>query len=146
MKTCRKCGETKSLEDFHRNGASKDGHVHFCKPCKLEQNRQWREANPTYMRDYAENWRKASPTRKQESHLWHRYGLRPEDYARMLAEQQGQCPICGTPEGRLVVDHNHATGRVRELTCGRCNTYIGYVEKTPELLPRIVAYLEKHDE
>lgn len=57
----------------------------------------------------------SKPTRA--SHL----GVTDDDYARMLAEQDGRCAIAGcvkTPKTRRFhVDHDHASGRVRGLLC-----------------------------
>lgn len=33
MKTCTKCGETKPLDEYHRNNRNKDGRNTRCKPC-----------------------------------------------------------------------------------------------------------------
>jgi hypothetical protein len=42
----------------------------------------------------------------------------------LLADwQQGRCAICGlVPDGRLVRDHDHETGRLRGLLCSSDNT------------------------
>lgn len=71
-----------------------------------------------------------------------------------LAEAQGHlCAICGCPETavtklgktrRLSVDHCHATGKLRELLCLRCNTLIGSAKDDPVRLERAAAYLRKH--
>jgi hypothetical protein len=45
----------------------------------------------------------------------------------MELRQAGTCAVCGAlpgPEG-LQVDHHHATGVVRALTCRACNTAAG---------------------
>jgi len=49
--------------------------------------------------------------------------LSDDDYAELLAAQNGGCAICGaTPKTRrLHVDHDHKTMRVRGLLCHRCN-------------------------
>lgn len=46
-----------------------------------------------------------------------------ELYARLLAEQNGGCAICGAAPKtrRLHIDHDHASGAVRGLLCHRCN-------------------------
>jgi hypothetical protein len=36
MKTCEKCQEPKSFDQFRRNHLSRDGYCHVCKPC-MEQ-------------------------------------------------------------------------------------------------------------
>ena len=50
-------------------------------------------------------------------------GVTPDEYARMLAAQDGHCALCpNTPKTRrLSVDHDHKTGAVRGLLCYRCN-------------------------
>jgi hypothetical protein len=40
-KICSKCGETKSIDDFSKRKASKDGYQPLCKTCKKEYNTQW---------------------------------------------------------------------------------------------------------
>lgn len=53
---------------------------------------------------------------------------------RMLAEQGGRCamPDCQTCDpGSLgwCLDHNHTTGALRGILCGRCNVRLGFYEK-----------------
>lgn len=58
------------------------------------------------------------------------YGLSWEEYLLLLEGQDGVCAICHQPSDReLHVDHDHLTGRVRGLLCGRCNTGLGFYEK-----------------
>lgn len=38
-KTCNKCGEVKSLDEFHKDKKRKDGYCHSCKIC-IKQYRQ----------------------------------------------------------------------------------------------------------
>ena len=75
-----------------------------------------------------------------------RYGLTPEDCERMLAEQDGVCPICkrsGDTPKWWHVDHNHETGEVRGLLCSRCNRTIGAFEDRADLLLAAYNYLIK---
>lgn len=69
--------------------------------------------------------------------LKHFYKITPEDYERMLTEQNGVCAICGQPPRgkmkRLSVDHNHTTGEVRGLLCITCNRVAGYLDNKPWL-------------
>jgi hypothetical protein len=75
-----------------------------------------------------------------------KYGLKPEDYDRMLAEQGGHCATCDfVPKKRpLCVDHDHETGANRGLLCVECNVVIGFLEKHSERLPIFKEYLAKH--
>ena len=94
------------------------------------------------MRDF-----RASLTSEQTSYanhrrmIWANYGLRPEDYASLLASQDGLCWFCrrATTGRRLAVDHDHSNGTVRGLLCNRCNTSLGWYEKYAARIPE---YLE----
>jgi hypothetical protein len=69
-------------------------------------------------------------------------GVTDEDYARMLAEQDGHCALCPSmPKTReLHVDHDHKTMQVRGLLCYRCNKVVtGWV--TREWALRLAEYL-----
>lgn len=62
---------------------------------------------------------------KRKSALKRRYGVTPEQYAKMFELQGGTCAICRRPprRRRLSVDHDHTTKRVRGLLCFTCNKY-----------------------
>lgn len=56
------------------------------------------------------------------------YGITAEEYAKLYQAQGGRCYLCRVASGaarRLAVDHDHDTGLVRGLCCGRCNLMIG---------------------
>tara|TARA_R110000796_G_scaffold231424_1_gene349321 strand:- start:349 stop:618 length:270 start_codon:yes stop_codon:yes gene_type:complete len=73
-----------------------------------------------------------------------------DDYDRMNEEQNFLCKIC---EGKgfvmkdhhkllLVVDHCHATGKVRGLLCHNCNRALGLLKDSAAVLDRAKDYLE----
>jgi hypothetical protein len=47
MKACRKCGETKPLEDYYAHPTSPDRRQYVCKPCQKASATAYRAANPT---------------------------------------------------------------------------------------------------
>lgn len=54
------------------------------------------------------------------------------DYEERLAAQGGVCAICKGESGakrNLAVDHDHDTGLVRGLLCGKCNTALGQLDE-----------------
>ncbi|MDE2098582.1 MAG: endonuclease VII domain-containing protein [Patescibacteria group bacterium] len=70
------------------------------------------------------------------------YGVSVEFLRNLYADQDGLCPICEEElPGAWHVDHDHATGEVRGLLCGRCNTGIGWFNESPEALVRAITYL-----
>lgn len=58
------------------------------------------------------------------------------------------CPICQktTIAGitKIVLDHNHTTGKVRGWLCESCNTGIGRFDDEPEVAKRAVEWLENN--
>ena len=68
-KTCAKCGETKPLEEYHRNKRRTDGRYPYCKPCKSADDRAYREKNrdaiAERMRRYYEENREAIAERER---------------------------------------------------------------------------------
>lgn len=41
MKRCAKCGESKTLAEFHRSMSNRDGRASRCKECRNEDSRQY---------------------------------------------------------------------------------------------------------
>lgn len=65
-----------------------------------------------------------------DSQLQTRFGIDANDWEAMFAAQDGRCAICGREqkEGRLAVDHDHVTNKVRKLLCRSCNRNVAIVE------------------
>lgn len=77
------------------------------------------------------------------------YGINKEQLFMMLKNQDNKCPICKSEfvnRKNTHVDHNHTTGKVRELLCSRCNTTLGMLEENVETLKNMILYIEKHNE
>jgi DNA repair exonuclease SbcCD ATPase subunit len=96
---------------------------------------------------YAANREKILSRIKEEKswrrrHLMKAYGLSLEDFKRMFDDQEGRCYICGpNSEGKLCVDHDHKTKKVRKLLCDRCNRMIGAARENPSILRAAAHYL-----
>lgn len=75
------------------------------------------------------------------------HGIQLAERAKLLAEQGGRCPVCSR-EIDLTgsnVDHDHDTGRIRGLICGRCNVAMGWFQDDPELLEAAALYLRRDE-
>jgi|688.fasta_scaffold494711_2 hypothetical protein len=77
-----------------------------------------------------------------------KYGMTFDDYNKMFEEQNGCCASCGDHQilftKRLVVDHNHETGKVRALLCSNCNTALGLLKENEERILSLLEYNRKH--
>jgi hypothetical protein len=79
-----------------------------------------------------------------------KYGITSAKFAEMLLAQGGKCACCkqqfvmeGRKTERPCVDHNHATGEVRALLCGRCNLAAGNVMDSSIRAEQLAAYLKE---
>lgn len=102
--------------------------------------------------------RKARPQYEEQQQRYvqtaflRRYGLSPGEYEAKLAAQGGLCALCGRPpnpdsgqaDSRLHQDHDHLTGRNRDLLCGSCNRGVGLLQDDPDLLRAAATYIERH--
>ena len=117
-KRCPECGRTKSVREFYQRKASSDGFATYCRPCEIQ---------------------KVGCSRRGR-----KYGIAPNEYDRLLLQQDGRCAICKrlpyTKKG-LVVDHCHETGTIRGILCSRCNSALGLLDDNPLLLEQALKHL-----
>ena len=82
---------------------------------------------------------------QRKSYLKRIYNVTLEEYEKKLKEQNYSCAICKRHQSvfkrKLGVDHNHKTGKVRDLLCDGCNVDVSVVEDRLEVL---LNYLNKH--
>lgn len=96
----------------------------------------------------------ANPSLESDRNIKRKFGLTRDCYNKKLEEQNFVCAICGEDEKaidgksnttkKLAVDHNHKTGKIRDLLCWRCNTTIGKINEDLDLIDKMKAYLIKH--
>jgi hypothetical protein len=108
--------------------------------------RGWRKKNPEKARAFVRNAEAKKPAyyKRQLSlaHLRRTYGLSPEQYEALKTKDNGLCPICLKPGE--VVDHDHASGKVRGWLCHACNKGLGFFRDNPTSLRQAAAYLERY--
>ena len=156
-KTCNKCGVTKPVSEFFKRKAARDGVQAWCKSCQKATSVEWGRRNPEANRAAASKWKAAneSPDKKRLRYRQYRYGVTPEQFDQMLADQDGKCAVCSTtdPGGGMgwCIDHDHtccagkkACGQcVRGLLCRNCNTGLGMFNDNPDLLLMAGIYLTR---
>ena len=143
MKICTRCKVEKEFSMFHKNPSSKNGYQTVCKACVSIRLKAYYKS--------LDNLKKEEfKITTKKSFLKRRYGLTPEKLDSMYALQNGECLICktkketySTPKG-LLVDHCHATGKVRGLLCNSCNMLLGLAKDNTEILQRAIAYINVH--
>ncbi len=74
--------------------------------------------------------------------MLYRFGVTQDEYLRLLEIQGGGCAICGVQQERLCVDHDHVSGRVRGLLCGKCNRGIGLLGDSVSAMHSASEYLK----
>lgn len=120
-KVCGICQQVRDLNEFTTNRTCRDGRSRRCKVCDNEA--------------------------RQNAHLVRKYGITLGDKKRMIEEQNGVCPICLDPLGDFfdsVVDHDHSTGKVRQILCRQCNAALGSLQDDPDIMRRAAEYVIYH--
>ena len=83
----------------------------------------------------------------KKSFIKRKYGIVYEDYLSMHREQDYKCKICKRHadnfKHKLVVDHDHKTGKVRALLCNNCNSQL-HVLENKELYDKYMSYLNEY--
>lgn len=110
------------------------------------------ESPADYNKRYRRAHRETYGTDYHTAELQRKYGLTTYDLQAMAEAQDHKCAICGSPETvtrsglvkHLAVDHDHKTGKIRELLCDACNTGLGKFKDDEDILLKAIAYLRKH--
>jgi hypothetical protein len=114
---CPTCERAVAHEDYSRSTVTRSGFGSQCRPCKNAA-----DSDAYFYRTY-------KITRR---------GL------EALRECQGdRCAICDCPSPQHL-DHDHTTGRVRQLLCQRCNHALGLFRDEPRFLRAAADYVERH--
>lgn len=114
VRICKKCGVEKALGDFRKAKHSVVVYKGTCKECE-------------------------SDSRLNRSH-----GAGAAEWKRKkLEEQGGVCAMCETKATKWHLDHDHATGKWRDVLCNTCNTTFGVIEKVADN-PKMRDHLKKY--
>jgi hypothetical protein len=62
---------------------------------------------------------------------------------RSKLSRSGTCPLCDTYT-KLVADHCHTTGLLRDPLCRKCNMALGLFADSADRLRLAATYLERH--
>lgn len=115
-KECTVCKQVKSIDKFSKHKSTSDGYQCWCKECAFK------------------------------SKLKRRYDLSRDQMKQMFVSQNGRCAICLQPfksRNDIHIDHDHVTGKTRQLLCPQCNTGIGFFKDDIGVLKNAIDYLNK---
>ena len=141
MKVCPRCKVKQAVSGFQKNATSPDGLQYHCRACRksIDARPEKRKADRQRYHANTDGYR--------NQHYRRSYGITLPEYDALLKRQRGRCAICRNlckSGKRLAVDHNHTTGRVRGLLCGRCNPLLGYAADDVNMLREAIKYLRRH--
>lgn len=140
-KVCNKCNLEKPLELFAKGKAYGNGRRNICKKCHSD-----------YMVNYYKN---NDEQRKIKNKInsgkdtnWKRHKLTKEAFDEMVFRYDGKCHACGINNASNI-DHDHSCcpgyrgcGKcVRGILCYQCNTALGLVKDSKEILQKLIEYL-----
>lgn len=116
---------------------------------KKRNDRLYRQRHKEYLNNHKREWRKRNPDKVKGQKLKQIYGISLSEYKILLETHNNRCAICGCLHGdwgrnSLVVDHCHATGKVRGLLCHPCNNMLGMARDNPDTMRKGAAYVEAH--
>jgi hypothetical protein len=149
-KPCEHCGKTFTPYRPTHRWCSK--HCQSRNKERLQWECGHRKKNQKKLNDYNRNYARKHRAVSHKWRLKNAYGLTPEQYQEMSNKQNNVCAICRKPETRkgrgganlpLSVDHDHNTGKVRELLCQECNLLLGYSHDNIVTLANAIGYLKK---
>lgn len=114
-----------------------------CVSCSTEASAVRRKKDIDKAKAYQRSWYKTNRPAVERKRLKYSYGITPEQYHAMQAQQAGKCAICGNAPKSLHIDHCHTSGHVRGLLCGSCNRALGLLKDCPDNFLRAIAYLNR---
>ena len=122
------CGEFKPLSEFNKDKTCPGGYRNICRPCDNKTNAKWMEKNKD---------------KRLDQQLQHKYNITLPYRNAQIEKQKGCCACCGKKCDKLVVDHDHTTGKFRGMLCHRCNTGLGQLGDDVPGLIRGLKYIVK---
>lgn len=142
-KRCWNCKISQPLENFAKDRSKWDGLNGTCKECAHKKvaarTEEQRRHNRETTRKWAETHREHNQAKNRAYRIKTKYGLTVEQYEAIV--NAPCCAICQR-ETKLVLDHDHATGKIRGAICSSCNSGLGHAHDDPNILEAAAQYLE----
>jgi len=122
VKTCTKCGQSLSEDQFHKRTykSGKIGLQPKCKSCSSKERKKY--------------------TKKHETIRW-KLKLSDEEYEALVASGECANSACRSKDRRLCIDHCHDSKKPRGLLCHNCNTALGLLGDNVQVILGLSQYL-----
>lgn len=161
--TTREQAKASNSTKFFLAEACKRGHVaeqyvvnRKCVECQRFEMRERYWKDPERMRQKATQYAKNPDNREKILVRSRKYKkTKPTTFFvnRRREQEAGRprpdvCDVCSKPnqiKKPIYWDHCHSTGKFRGWLCHRCNTILGKVDDSPEMLRKMADYLEQTD-
>jgi hypothetical protein len=147
---CKPCAAetTKQWAEKNRDHVRRYNNARYAaNPCpRKAAAKAYREKNLEKSKESNRLWRIKNKEKVWQKGIMVRYNLSLETYESMFRSQNGCCKICSKQNldgKRLFVDHDHKTGTVRGLLCHHCNAGMGHFFDNPDLIERVIKYLNE---
>jgi hypothetical protein len=109
-------------------------------------------SNPEKWKKRSRDWSTNNPEKRKRiqrnTDLQNLYGITTAEFESQKNKQEGRCAICMDPlmagKNGAHVDHDHQTGKTREILCAPCNKGLGQFRDSIPRLSAAVMYLQKH--
>lgn len=130
-RVCTRCQQVCDLQSFSKRRSKNGNSVSsWCKNCvKINSRERYKQRKVYY----------------EQRYLFKKYWQTLDERAHKIAAQNNLCPICELPLYTPCQDHNHLTGKVRDILCENCNRGLGMFAEVPERLEAAAIYLRRHE-
>lgn len=132
-KRCLNCKQMKPFLDYYLCHRVLDGRMAVCAGCQLEHTKNTRHLRADKQRTNARKYK---------------YGVTQEQFDALFLAQGKRCAICRSDDPNRkthwLLDHDHATKKIRGVLCHNCNVMLGFAKDDPKMLRTAANYLEHH--
>lgn len=142
IKKCTNCQLDKPIDSFYKKSSGRYGYASYCKVCIDKKNLEYAKKHPEQVKDTYTRWFMNNREKDNLRRQLKDFNLSKADYEAFLTKQQKLCAICSGSMKPVCIDHCHTTGTIRGLLCRACNTGLGHLRDSVQLLKNALKYLE----
>ena len=142
-KPCRSCSN--SIQSGGKGNVYNELGEKFCIDCNIYKPiSEYHKNKKKYLNSVCINCNKIRSKKYHKLYYrYEKYGITKEQFDAMVLNQDSNCIICKKElSSEIHIDHDHATGKVRGILCGKCNKGLGQFDDNVEFLTNAINYLK----